>query len=147
MPEELLRIPMALRWPGRIQPGQVSDRLASLIDLGPTFLDLAGTRFDHETDGTSLLGICTGAGGGWREDLMCETHGLDDDVVGRSIITARYKYTAYAGLTHELYDLQDDPYELHNLIDDPAYRELRGTMRHRLANWQERTLDDTSLLA
>ena len=147
MPEELLRIPMAVRCPGRIQPGQVLDRLVSLIDLGPTFLDLAGTRFNHETDGTSLLGICTGAGGGWREDLMCETHGLDDDVVGRSIITARYKYTAYAGLMHELYDLQDDPYELHNLIDDPAYRELRGTMRRRLANWQERTLDGAAVLA
>lgn len=77
---------------------------------------------------------------------MCETHGLGDDVVGRSIVTDRYKYTAYAELMHELYDLQDDPYELRNLIDDRAYGKLRGTMRRRLANWQERTLDGAAVL-
>ena len=68
-----------------------------------------------------------------------------DDVVGRSIVTDRYKYTAYAGMMHELYDLQDDPYELHNLIDDPAYRELRNDMRRRLASWQEHTSDSQSV--
>jgi arylsulfatase A-like enzyme len=145
LPEEVLRIPMAIRSPGHIEPGGTSDRLVSLIDLGPTFLNLAGTRFEHETDGTSLLGLCTGAAGEWREDLMCETHGVDDDVViGRSLITDRYKYSAYAGLMHEMYDLRDDPYELNNLIDDPACGDLRAEMRRRLLAWQQRTRDDQS---
>jgi arylsulfatase A-like enzyme len=146
LPEEVLRIPMAMRWPGRIRPGQVSDGLVSLIDLGPTFLDLAGTRFEHETDGTSLLGLCTGRSEAWRQDVMCETHGTDDPVIGRSLVTERYKYTAYAGLMHELYDLQDDPYELNNLVDDHSRRELLEDMHRRLAEWHRRTQDDQSVL-
>jgi len=147
MSEEVLRVPMALRWPGRIQPGQVCDRLVSLLDMGPTFLDLAGTRFNHETDGTSLLDLCTGERADWREDLMCETHGYGDDIVGRSIITDSYKYTATSGQTHELYDLQKDPYELTNLVDDPAHRDVRGDLRRRLTAWQTRTGDRPLLLS
>ena len=76
---------------------------------------------------------------------MCETHGVDDDVVvGRSLITDRYKYSAYAGLMHEMYDLHDDPYELNNLIDDPACGDVRAEMRRRLLAWQQRTRDDQS---
>ncbi|MFQ5805885.1 MAG: sulfatase-like hydrolase/transferase [Phycisphaerae bacterium] len=146
MPEEMLRVPMAIRWPGCIQPGQVSDRLVSLLDVGPTFLNLAGTRFDHETDGTSLVDLCTGANAGWREDVMCETHGYGDDVLGRSIITDRYKYTATSGQMHELYDLQSDPYELTNLIDDPTYQDVRVDMQHRLAEWQQQTRDSRFVL-
>jgi arylsulfatase A-like enzyme len=146
MIEELLRIPLAIRWPGRIPAGQVSSRLVSHVDLAPTLLDAAGTRFEHETDGSSLLGLCTGAGGGWREDLMSETHGLDDNVIGRTLLTDRYKYTAYAGLMHELYDLQEDPYELTNLIDIPAHRGIRNDLRHRLAGWQARTHDEQRVL-
>jgi arylsulfatase A-like enzyme len=144
--EEVLRVPLAVRWPGRIRPGQTCERLVSLLDVGPTFLDLAGTRFAHRTDGTSLLGLCTGAGDGWRDDLMCETHGYGDDVAGRAVVTDRYKYTATTGQLHELYDLREDPYELVNLIDDPAHGAVRAELRDRLSEWQRRTHDDQDVL-
>jgi arylsulfatase A-like enzyme len=146
MPEEVLRVPLAVRWPGQIAPGQVSEHLVSLLDLPPTLLELAGTRLDHEIDGASLLPLCTGASGAWRADLMCETHGYGDDVVGRTLVTARYKYTATTGQMHELYDLEDDPYELTNLIDDPDYADVRADLRRRLADWQRRTGDEASVL-
>jgi arylsulfatase A-like enzyme len=147
MTQELLRIPLAIQWPDRIPPGQMSDRLVSLIDIAPTLLEAAGTRFVHQSDGTSLLGLCTGADAGWRQDLMSETHGLDDNVIGRTLVTSRYKYTAYAGLMHELYDLQEDPYELTNLINSPAHNEIRGDLHCRLAAWQARTHDEHRALA
>lgn len=79
-------------------------------------------------------------------DLMCETHGYGDEVVGRTIVTERYKYIATGGQMHELYDLQDDPYELTNLIADPGYKEILADLRRRLATWQELTSDDESAL-
>lgn len=66
MAEEVLRVPMAVRWPGRIQPGRVCNRLVSLLDLAPTFLELAGANFNHRTDGTSLVPLCTESGDDWR---------------------------------------------------------------------------------
>jgi len=49
-----VRMPMAMRWPARIQPG-VTDDFASHIDLAPTFLEAAGLTPPAGTSGTSLL--------------------------------------------------------------------------------------------
>jgi len=144
--EEVLRVPMVARWPGRIEPGQVSEQLVSLIDVGPTILDVAGTGFAHETDGTSLVPLVTGQTAEWRDDLMIETHGHGEPVVGRSIIAGPHKYTATRGQMHELCDLERDPYELTNLIDDPAHTDVLGDMRRRLRAWQERTGDAEDVL-
>jgi len=146
MAEEVLRVPLAMRWPGGIRPGQVSHRLVSLLDIGPTFVDLAGTDFPHPTDGTSLLPVCTGDATEWREDLMCETHGYGDDVVGRTVVTDRYKYTATSGQMHELYDLAADPYQLDNRIDAPESVEIREDLQRRLRAWQESTGDPETVL-
>lgn len=139
--EEVLRIPLAVRWPARIPAGQTSEHLVSLIDLAPTFLDAARARCEHQTDGTSFLPLCSGTAGAWRADLMCEIHGYGDDVVARALITDRYKYVTTSGQRHELYDLRDDPYELTNLIDDPGSASVRDELRHRLAEWRQRTGD------
>jgi arylsulfatase A-like enzyme len=141
MPEEMLRVPMALRWPGRVPPGQSCDRLVSLMDLTPTFLEATGTRLEHDMDGRSLMGLCAGSAAGWRDDLMCETHGYGDDVYGRALVTERYKYIANTGQMHELYDLERDPYELENLIDRPELAAVQTDLRRRLAAWQQRTHD------
>ncbi len=146
MPEEMVRVPMAVRWPGRIEPGQACDKLVSLIDVGPTILDAAGTQFDHEPDGTSLVPICTGRGGAWRDDVMCETHGHGEDVVGRTVVTGRYKYTATRAQMHELYDLDEDPYELTNLVDDLAHKETLADLQQRLRAWQDMTQDPEEAL-
>ena len=146
MPEEMVRVPMAVRWPGRIGPGQGSEKLVSLIDVGPTILDVAGTGFEHEPDGTSLLPLCTGEGATWRDDLMCETHGHGENVVGRQVVTDRYKYTVTRGQMHELYDLEKDPYELDNLVDGPAHSDVLAELRRRLRAWQAKTHDPEEVL-
>jgi len=139
--EEVLRIPLAIRWPGRIAAGATSEQLVSLIDLAPTLLDAAGTQFEHEPDGASLLPICCGEQPAWRDDLMCETHGYGDDVIGRTVIAGDTKYVATSGQRHELYDLKGDPYELTNRIDDRDMASVRDDLRRRLANWSDRTGD------
>ncbi len=50
-----LRIPMIARWPGKIEPGQVSDHLWYFPDVMPTFCELAGVRCPQESDGISII--------------------------------------------------------------------------------------------
>jgi arylsulfatase A-like enzyme len=139
--EEVIRIPLAVRWPAQVPAGQVCEHLVSLIDLAPTFLDAARARCEHQTDGTSFLPLCYGTTGAWRADLMCENHGYGDDVVARALITNRYKYVTTSGQRHELYDLLSDPYELANLIDEPDLASTREELQRRLADWRQRTGD------
>jgi arylsulfatase A-like enzyme len=141
MPEEMVRIPMAIRYPGYIPPGQESDRLVSNIDLAPTILDAAGTGFQSKVHGRSLLPLCSGQETEWRDDLMCETHGHGEDHIGRLVVTDRRKYVANRGQMDELYELESDPYELVNLVGDPAHEDVLSDMRARLAEWQRRTGD------
>jgi len=145
MPEEMMRVPMAVRWPGRIGSGQVSDKLVSLIDVAPTLLDVAESEFGNPVDGTSLVPLCTGDAE-WRDDLMGVTHGHGERIEGRMLATERYKYIATRGQMQELYDLDADPYELNNLIDDPAYGDVLNDLRQRLRAWQTRTGDTMDVI-
>ncbi len=145
MPEEMMRVPMAARWPGTIGSGQTSEKLVSLIDVAPTILDAAGAQFNNPVDGTSLVPISTGSGK-WRDDLMSETHGHGQDVQGRLLVTGRFKYIATRGQLHELYDLDADPYEMNNLINDPAHAAVLDEMRQRLRTWQKQTSDKDEVI-
>ena len=64
--------------------------------------------------------------------LLCETNGHYDPVIGRMVITDRYKYVETADDMSELYDLELDPYELTNLIKEPDYAQIKIDMQARL---------------
>jgi arylsulfatase A-like enzyme len=142
MPEEVLRVPLALRWPRRLPAGCQMAALVSNVDLAPTLLDAAGIGFPDSVDGRSLLSLCAGEGRDWRDDLLCEIHGhIYGDHIGRLVVTDRYKYIVNQGDMDELYDLHGDPYEMVNLIDDAAHASILADMRRRLAAWQRKTGD------
>jgi len=141
MPEEMVRIPMAIRFPDKFPAGQISEKLISNIDLAPTFLDVAGTSFNDPIDGTSLLPLFSQKSTDWREDLMCQTHGHPFSHLGRLVVTDGYKYVYNESDMDELYDLKEDPYELNNLIDDKDQAEVLADMKARLKNWREKTGD------
>ncbi len=150
--EEVIRIPFAMRWPGHIRPNQTSQHLISLMDLPVTLLHAAGTSFNGPVDGRSLLDLVleeraeVGATL-WRKDLTCETHGHHgEQVVGRALLTEQYRYAVYKHLgvndrEEELYDLQADPYQLNNLIDDPDYQKVLAELDERLEAWRKQTGD------
>lgn len=131
--EEIVRVPLAMRLPGVIPPAQQSDALVSGVDIVPTILDAAGMT-PQNLDGSSLLPLAMGAAREWRQALLIETYGHGFGVVdiGRAIVKGPYKYIAYQAHTGELYNLQEDPYELHNLIDDPAFSTLVAQMHQEL---------------
>jgi arylsulfatase A-like enzyme len=142
MPEEMMRIPMAIRYPGVIPVDQVSEKLVSNMDLPLTFLDAAGISFSKEVHGQSFLPICSNKDAKWREDLMCETNGHFGILIGRMLVTERFKYIFNDRDMDELYDLKEDPYEMNNLVDDQNYAEILTDMKKRLEKWRQNTNDN-----
>jgi len=132
------RIPMLIRWPkGMIQAkrGQVRSEVVELRDVLPTFLDAAGVRCDEsEFDGRSMLQLARGKAKGWRETIDLEhstCYWPENQWTG--VTNGRYKYIYYASTgQQELFDLQDDPGELHDLAADPARAGLVKEWRDRM---------------
>jgi len=141
--EEVIRTPLAVRYPSQIAPGQSSAKLTCSTDVAPTILDMAGTKFQNKVDGRSLLPLCLGKNNDWREDLLVESygHGFGTHHIIRAVVTERYKYIANEGTLDELYDLAQDPYELENLVDNPPLAAVLSDMQARLHKWQRETGD------
>lgn len=143
MPQELIRVPLAIRYLDVIKPGRC-DELVSNMDYGPTFLEIAGTSFKNAVDGKSLIPLCLQKDAKWRKDLMIETHGHFTTIVGRALLYNRHKYIYNEGYMDELYDLDKDPWELQNLINNKAYKAILEDMKLRLKKWRQRTNDIVS---
>nr|WP_239579070.1 sulfatase-like hydrolase/transferase [Microlunatus panaciterrae] len=137
-----VRVPLILRWPGRIQAGRRVDDLVQWIDLTSTFLDLAGADLPG-AQGQSLLPLATGSGPAVRDWALCEYrnsgHPYDPPVHTTMLRRGASKIVVHHGAPSssrarqgELYDLAADPDELVNHWDDPAYAGERQQMTELL---------------
>lgn len=118
-----VKVPMMMRWPGRLTQDVVDRRLVGFIDILPTVLDAVGLEPDAEypPDGRSLLGE-------WRRSrILNESWRLSGDLHPHqtnwaSFRTNDYSYVEYRTsgrvVFREYYDLRTDPYELRNLLRD-----------------------------
>lgn len=139
--EETMRIPLVLRWPGCVLPGTRDHRLSSNMDIPATVLAAADAEPHRAMDGIDLLGETR------REHLMCETYGCyQKEFVQRLLRWQQYKYVAHYKDSDELYDLAQDPFELHNLIDDTRYVDILQEMQERLLR-EMRISGDTGIEA
>lgn len=125
MYEQALAMPLLMRWPARIQPKERVDALVQNIDLAPTFMEMAGVEVPADVQGRSLVPLLGGdVPGDWRESVYY--HYFDHMIhqVGRhaGVRTDRYKLIHfYTDDVWEFYDLDEDPLEVRNVYDDPAY--------------------------
>ena len=137
--EETIRIPLLVRYPPRVPAGAVASEMVLTIDLAPTLLDLAGVAPLAGMQGRSLAPIFKGTAGAWRDSFLVEYY--SDTVFPRilkmgysAVRTTKAKYIEYRELNgmNELYDLDADPYEEHNLIGAPIAGPLLKTMQSEL---------------
>ncbi|MBC7237523.1 MAG: sulfatase-like hydrolase/transferase [Chloroflexi bacterium] len=135
MYEDVVRVPLVMRWPGHIVADLYCEAFVlHALDLAATACEAAGLPIPAHYAGRSLLPL---AGGGlppdWRQEAVSVYYGAQFGLyTQRMLRDARYKYVWNHTDVDELYDLSLDPWELHNLIDHPAYREVLADMRHRL---------------
>ena len=138
--EESISIPFLLRYPRSVAPGTVSDVLLTPIDIMPTLLGLAGISIPGTLDGLD----CSAAVRNERHDqrdaalIMKLMHGGNPWMANgirewRGVRTKRHTYVRLLdGGPWLLFDNRDDPYQVHNLIHDPAHAETRKTLEARL---------------
>jgi N-acetylglucosamine-6-sulfatase len=117
-----VELPMYVRGPG-ISAGTVSKKMASNVDVAPTFADMGGARVPRFVDGRSLLPVAQGKRVEWRKFAysaawpQSEGTGLSGMEDWRQIRTAQTAYHYYPRTgEEELYDLEGDPYQLENLL-------------------------------
>lgn len=127
--EEAIKVPFAIRYPPLISKPYVEDRVVANIDIAPTIYELAKIPIPKNVDGLSLVPLLKGTND-WRESLLIE--GWPPRGIFAALHTGRYVYAETIGDRAEFYDLDLDPYELNNLIDDPIYTELISKFHSQL---------------
>lgn len=99
-------------------PGRVERAFVSLADWAPTFLELAGIEQNRKLAGKSLLRfIHDERAEDWREELFTQTNGNEIYGIQRAVWNKKWKYVFNSFDYDELYDLENDPGELHNLLN------------------------------
>ena len=125
--------------------GTSSDALVEAIDLLPTFLEATETPpADHRLEGRSLMPLLQGeTPDDWRDAVLSEIdYGFyaaratldvgESDARGYMLRSARWKYVHFRGFPPQLFDLEADPDEFHDLGRDPAHAETRAQMQAAL---------------
>ncbi|MGH1541190.1 MAG: sulfatase-like hydrolase/transferase [Arenicella sp.] len=129
-PEELARIPLVLRWPNHIEAGKRVDKLVTSMDVTGTALSAAGADID-DIDGRNLVPLCQSEENtSWPDHLICEHYGHSGDILHQRIAYKdHWKYVAVYGADDELYNLNNDPYELVNLVKNTDYQHICSKLR------------------
>ncbi len=135
--EESMRVPMLLQCPELFRGGGKLKDVVANIDLAPTFLEAAGLRPGAEMQGRSFLSLLRGEKISWRTGLLYEYYwerNFPQTPTIHALRGDRYKYIRYQGLwdLDELYDLQEDPLEMQNLIHSPAHQSIAQAMNKEL---------------
>jgi arylsulfatase len=119
--EPVIRAPLIVKPPAAaVRPLPRFDGLVENMDIAPTALDYAGVEIPRQMQAASLRPIIEGRGGG-KESILCEFVSDDDGIRGKCLRTERFKYAFWGrDLMGEFYDLEADPDEMVNLIDQPS---------------------------
>jgi len=140
--EECYRIPLIVRWPGRVQAGAKCDHLVQLQDLAHTYVEAAGARSLPYPDGRSLVQLLEEPQrADWSDDILCAYYGGEFLYTQRIAINRRWKYVFNGFDFDELYDLESDPEEMQNLAGAPGHRTQADDMRARLYELMNRFED------
>jgi N-acetylglucosamine-6-sulfatase len=135
--EESMRIPMIVHCPEVIQAGADVPQMVANIDIGPTVLEAARLQAPETMDGRSFLPLLAGQSIPWRDKLLYEYYwewNFPQTPTIHALRTERYKFIRPYGVwdVEELYDLQNDPKEIMNLIREPQHeavlKEIKAQM-------------------
>lgn len=143
--EASVRVPMLVYCPEIIKPGTVVKEMVQNIDVAPTIMEVCGLQKAEQMRGESFLPLLKGEKvENWRDRVFYEYYWEYDfphTPTTFGVRTDRYKYIRYQGIwdTNELYDLEKDPAEMHNLIDEPEHQELVKKLSEELYDWLENT--------
>ena len=143
--KEVANIPLIIK--GGVK-GHVEKSVASHIDIVPTIMDYFGLKIPKLLEGKSMLPEIYDPEKKTNDVVFTEftRYEIDHDGFGglqimRAVMSERYKLVIHLLDTDEFYDLQNDPYEMNNLINDETYADIRNKMHDKLIEHMNQTRD------
>jgi len=132
-------VPLIFSWPGQFAENRTVTQVASLLDVGPTLVELAGSSSMSPglatspwgVSGQSLKGFLAGDGkvDDWHDTAFAELGGLRGDAPGRMIRRGPWKLNYYHGYDRsQLFNLESDPGEWNDLSNSDAYAAIRDEL-------------------
>jgi N-acetylglucosamine-6-sulfatase len=143
--EESMRVPLLVWAPGMVKPNSVLENVIMNVDLAPTFLEIAGINKPAQMQGYSFVSLLKNSSADWQRDKVFYEYyweaAFPQTPTTFAVRSDRYKYITYNGVwdINELYDLQNDPYEMNNLIRDPKFRKTGLELKNELFKWMKET--------
>ena len=140
MYEESMRTPLMIRYPAGIEAGHAVEEMVQNIDYAPTLLEFAGVPVPADIQGISLKDLVTGESETLGRDSLYYHYyqgieSIHNVAKQYGVRTDTHKLIRFkdVGMDHwEMYDLQDDPSEMRNIYDDPAYKGVRQDLHEKL---------------
>ncbi len=126
--EESVRVPLVMRWPGKIPSGRRTPALAQLFDIYPTIVEAIGGELSAGHFAKSQLPVATGETESVRDAVFSEIGTRPP--LNFMVRTPRYVWWTSRG-KESLFDMQTDPYQMDNLIESPEHREVIQEIRSR----------------
>ncbi|MBF8192077.1 sulfatase-like hydrolase/transferase [Nonomuraea sp. K274] len=125
--EGSVRVPLLVRWPAGLGGGRTVRQNVSLCDLFATLCELTGVPAPSGLDSRSLVPLLRGDAHGWDDEAVSQYNGKN-----LMIKRGALKYQHYGpGLPEVLFDLDMDPGETRNVIDDPQHKDAVELFRRR----------------
>lgn len=145
--EPSIRVPLVMRWPGRLPACARSEAIALNVDLCPTILAACGIAIPKDAQGASLLDASAGPPEGWRPEFLFLAPWFRDDGTPfeLGLSGGRWKYIRFreGAIEEALFDLESDPDERKNLVADPdSAHQLAGARARLRARMRELAVPD-----
>ncbi len=142
-----LRVPLVIAG-GPYKGGVAVEELVSTESLPKTILAIAGVDVGDAMIGENLLNVVEKKDKERPNQIFAQ---ISESRVGRCVRTPRYTYSVYAPGVNGgeaassdvyaddfLYDMEKDPYQLNNVVDNADYADVKADMRKRLLDWIEK---------
>jgi arylsulfatase A-like enzyme len=147
MYEESLRMPFLVRWPDAIKASATSSSMALNVDFAPTFLEAAGLPVPADMQGRSLLPVLRGrAPADWRTSMYYRYYhdpGHHNTRAHYGVRTQTHKLIHYWKKDQwELFDLVNDPHEMHNLYGERGHEAIAASLKAELLRLKRAMRDD-----
>lgn len=153
MYEEAIQMPCLISYPNGIKSGQLPQQLTLNVDMAPTLLDFAGIEIPEDMQGESFKGLLqddSKVKENWRKSAYYQYfeypkwHNVQPHY---GVRTDRYKliHFYYNVDIWELYDLENDPNELHNIYNEPEHSELIKELKAEIDRLQQQYGDTVSM--
>jgi arylsulfatase A-like enzyme len=152
MYEESLRMPFLVRWPAAVKAGAVARAMALNVDFAATFLEAAGLQVPADMQGRSLVPVLRGrTPADWRTSMYYRYYHDPGDHNTRAhygVRTTTHKLISFwKSGQWELFDLVNDPAELHNLYGQPGHEKVTAELKAELLRLKEALGDEDQFAA